>query len=201
VPHLSAHTILTDVGSVKASIVETITPLWANFVGGHPMAGTAECGLDAAQADLFIDKVYALTPTDQTPDTAIDTVAAIARSLKARVIYCQPEEHDQAVAMISHLPVMVSASLIVACSTYPDQDVIHLAHTLASSGFQDTSRVGGGNPELGIMMARYNREAVLRSLQDYRAQLDRITERIAQEDWGGLEQLLSQTQRDRPSFL
>ena len=57
IPHLAATTILTDVGSVKASVVEAITPLWPNFVGGHPMAGTADSGIEAAQPDLFVGNV------------------------------------------------------------------------------------------------------------------------------------------------
>ncbi|NEP54727.1 MAG: prephenate/arogenate dehydrogenase [Moorea sp. SIO3C2] len=201
VPHLSPRTILTDVGSVKASVVNELAPLWPNFVGGHPMAGTAESGLDAAQSNLFVDRVYALTPTERTPQDAVDVVAGIARSLQSNVIHCRPEEHDRAVALISHLPVMVSASLIAACTANENEAVRTLAQTLASTGFKDTSRVGGGNPELGVMMARYNKEAVLRSLSAYRQQLDRITQCIEASDWAGLEAVLQQTQGDRPKFL
>ena len=201
IPHLSPQTILTDVGSVKASVVNTVAPLWPNFVGGHPMAGTAESGLDAAQAQLFVDRVYALTPIDTTPPQAIATVAEIARSLRSHVIHCDPEDHDRAVALISHLPVMVSASLIAACTTTEKAEVQALAQKLASSGFRDTSRVGGGNPELGVMMARYNRDAIMRSLTTYREQLDRIAQVIEQEDWATLEVILGQTQRNRPNFL
>ncbi|NET11013.1 MAG: prephenate/arogenate dehydrogenase [Merismopedia sp. SIO2A8] len=201
VPHLSAHTILTDVGSVKASVVQELAPLWPNFVGGHPMAGTAESGLSAAQSKLFVDKVYALTPIERTPSHAVEVVASIARSLQCQVIHCRPDDHDRAVALISHLPVMVSASLISACTADDSETVRTLAQTLASSGFRDTSRVGGGNPELGIMMARYNRDALLRSLSAYRTQLDAITHLIETEDWSALEEILKRTQGDRLHFL
>ena len=201
VPHLSPATILTDVGSVKASVVNELTPLWPNFVGGHPMAGTAESGLDAAQAHLFVNRVYALTPVESTPQGSVEVVAGIARSLQARVIYCGPDDHDRAVALISHLPVMVSASLIAACTANENRDVRSLAQTLASSGFRDTSRVGGGNPELGVMMARYNKDAVVRALFAYRDKLEQMTQCIEAEDWGGLEGILKETQRDRPTFL
>lgn len=201
VPHLSSATILTDVGSVKASVVNDLATLWPNFVGGHPMAGTAESGLDAAQAELFVDRVYALTPVESTPQASVEVVAGIARSLQARVIHCSPEEHDRAVALISHLPVMVSASLIAACTTNENEDVRSLAQTLASSGFRDTSRVGGGNPELGMMMARYNKDAMVRALSAYRHELDQITQHIEAEDWRELEGILKETQRDRQTFL
>ena len=96
---------------------------------------------------------------------------------------------------------MVSASLIATCTANENEAVRSLAETLASSGFRDTSRVGGGNPELGVMMARYNKEAVVRSLSTYRHQLDQITQRIEADDWDGLEQILQQAQRDRPNFV
>ncbi|MBW4660342.1 MAG: prephenate/arogenate dehydrogenase [Drouetiella hepatica Uher 2000/2452] len=201
IPHLSPHTILTDVGSVKVSVVETIAPLWQNFVGGHPMAGTAESGLAAAFSGLFTDKAYVLTPIEATPPLALETVANLARSLQCQVYQCHPAAHDRAVAWISHLPVMVSASLIAACLTETDPTVLDLAQKFASSGFRDTSRVGGGNPELGIMMATYNREELLRSLHAYQQQIEQMIQRVEQQDWAALENCLTQTQQARPEFL
>jgi arogenate dehydrogenase (NADP+) len=201
IPHLAPTTVLTDVGSVKTSVVEAIAPHWRNFVGGHPMAGTAESGLDAALSGLFTGKAYVLTPIETTPAAAIATVATIARSLQCRVYQCHPAEHDRAVAWISHLPVMVSASLIAACLGETDLTVLELAQKLASSGFRDTSRVGGGNPELGLMMARYNRQALVRSLHAYRNQLDQVIQSVEQEDWHALEYQLIQTQQGRPQFF
>jgi arogenate dehydrogenase (NADP+) len=201
IPHLNPATILTDVGSVKAPVVNAIAPLWQNFVGGHPMAGTAESGLDAALSGLFIDRAYVLTPIATTPPTATEVVSEIARSLQSKIYHCHPADHDRAVAWISHLPVMVSASLIAACMAETDQTVLDLAHKFASSGFKDTSRVGGGNPELGVMMARYNQTEVVRSLYAYRHQLDQFIEHIEQGNWTELEELLEKTRRDRPSFL
>jgi arogenate dehydrogenase (NADP+) len=198
-PHLLPTTVLTDVGSVKASVVELIAPRWPNFVGGHPMAGKAESGLEVAQAELFVDRAYVLTPIDTTPPEAIATVAALADSLGCRVYQCDPMAHDQAVAWISHLPVMISASLIAAC-TGTDRVVLEFARKFASSGFRDTSRVGGGNPELGVMMARYNRSALLQALYSYRQQLEHLIQQIEQEDWSALEQQLIQTQKARSSF-
>jgi arogenate dehydrogenase (NADP+) len=199
-PYLSPDTILTDVGSVKAPIVNQIAPRWRNFVGGHPMAGKAESGLEVAQAGLFIDRAYVLTPIETTPPDAVATVTALAQSLQCRIYQCAPEDHDRAVAWISHLPVMVSASLIAACLGEADQTVVGLAQKLASSGFRDTSRVGGGNPELGVMMARYNQAALLQSLYSYRQQLDQVIQQIEQSDWSGLEQQLTATQQGRERF-
>ncbi|MBE9050130.1 prephenate/arogenate dehydrogenase [Nostocales cyanobacterium LEGE 11386] len=201
IDHLPTTTVVTDVGSVKAPIVKAISPLWSNFIGGHPMAGTADSGIEAAQKNLFVDRPYVLTPDETTPKTVIAVVEKIVRSLGANLYYCQPEQHDRAVSWISHLPVMVSAALIAACMGETDPTVLQLAQNLASSGFRDTSRVGGGNPELGVMMAQYNRQALLSSLQQYRQNIDELINLIAQEDWAALELKLQSTGKARPNFV
>jgi arogenate dehydrogenase (NADP+) len=201
IPHVSFDTIITDVGSVKAAIVEAVAPLWPNFVGGHPMAGTADSGIDAALQNLFVGRPYVLTPIASTPETAVQTVTTLIQSLGAQLLLCDPQAHDRAVAWISHLPVMVSASLLSACSLESDSEVRALAQALASSGFRDTSRVGGGNPELGRMMAEFNRDALVRSLVAYRDQLDDYIQLIQHQDWDALVTKLEQTQAERGKFL
>ncbi|NEO87785.1 MAG: prephenate/arogenate dehydrogenase [Spirulina sp. SIO3F2] len=199
-PYLRPEAIVTDVASVKTPIVAPATALWHQFVGGHPMAGTAEQGIEAAQRHLFDRAPYVLTPQPNTPTELVDIMTTLVQHLNSRLYICTPEAHDRAVARISHLPVMVSASLIASC-TQEDGQTLELAQSLASSGFRDTSRVGGGNPELGVMMARYNRSALQAALQDYRAALDTVIEQIEQEDWAALAALLQQTQAARPPFV
>lgn len=201
VPHLTPAAVVTDVGSVKGWVMQTIAPYWSNFVGGHPMAGTTESGIEAAQHKLFVDRPYVLTPMPETPAAAVQQVEALIRPLQVRLVHCQPEEHDRAVAWISHLPVMISASLIAACRDEPDPSVLDLAKALASSGFRDTSRVGGGNPELGMMMAQYNTAALVRSLHAYRDTLDQFISYVEQQDWKALQTALYQNQQIRPSFI
>ncbi|MEA5510596.1 prephenate/arogenate dehydrogenase [Crocosphaera sp. UHCC 0190] len=199
-PYLKKDTIITDVGSVKTPIVQECAALWQNFVGGHPMAGTAEQGIEAAQTNLFKNAPYVITPIENTPKDGVKILEDLAQSLGSIVYHCSPENHDQAVAWISHLPVMISASLIASCVRESDPIVLKLAQQLASSGFRDTSRVGGGNPELGMMMAQYNQRALLRSLMTYRQQLDQVIEQINTEDWDSLEKLLNETQQGRSPF-
>ncbi|MCC3587500.1 prephenate/arogenate dehydrogenase [Microcoleus sp. PH2017_30_WIL_O_A] len=200
IPHLSPDAIVTDVGSVKTPIVDAVSALWPNFVGGHPMAGTAESGIEAAVRDLFVGRPYVVTPTAQTPAQSVEKVEEIARLLGASVYRCGPQEHDRAVAWISHLPIMASATLVAACDREGDRDIVNLAQNLASSGFRDTSRVGGGNPELGVMVAKYNREQLLRSLSIYRDSLDELMGDIEAEDWQALEQKLKLTQQAREHY-
>ena len=200
-PYLNPETILTDVGSVKTSLVAKIESLWHNFVGGHPMAGTAESGIEAAQKHLFCDAPYVITPTEKTPLGAIKKVEEIARSLGSKIYFCSPSEHDRAVAWISHLPLMVSANLITSCMGETDKSVLDLAQKLASSGFRDTSRVGGGNPELGLMIAKNNRQELLQTLLQFNQNLELLIDLIEQENWQELNQFLNSTHISRPEFL
>ncbi len=201
VPYLSAGAIVTDVASVKGEIVPAIEALWPGFVGGHPMAGKAEAGLSVAQVDLFRDRPYVLTPTPATPPEGLALVKTLATRLGANLCQCHPDQHDRAVAWISHLPVMVSSSLILACQQEPDAAILNLAQALASSGFQDTSRVGGGVPDLGTLMAHHNRTAVLDALTQYQHQLDHLKTLIAAADWDGLHHRLTQAQAARPAYI
>ncbi|MDX2254515.1 MAG: prephenate/arogenate dehydrogenase [Pseudanabaenaceae cyanobacterium bins.39] len=201
-PLLPKGCIITDVGSVKEAIVaEAIAlcaPLGLRFVGSHPMAGTAFQSIMAAEANLFRDRPCVVTPS--LDREAVDMVRSLWQSVGMRVYECTPAEHDRAVALISHLPVMVSASLIKTCQTEAG-DVLPLAQNLASSGFRDTSRVGGGNPELGRLMAEYNQTALLRSLQAYQQSLQQVIDLVADGQWDALEDLLTTTQRDRELYL
>jgi arogenate dehydrogenase (NADP+) len=201
IPHLQPQTIITDAGSVKGAIVEPATELWPNFVGGHPMAGNSESGIAAFEKGLFVDRPYVLTPTPATAPSALKTVEELVRSLKAIVYETTPERHDLAVAWISHLPVMVSASSIGACLDEPDPQILDLAKKFASTGFRDTSRVGAGNPEMGMMMAQYNRDALLRSLHIYRDRLDAVINSIETQQWTEIKDLLATNQAIRPEFL
>ena len=201
ISHLKAKTIVTDVGSVKTSIVERGSRLWDKFIGGHPMAGTTEQGIEAAQKKLFKNAPYVITPTPNNLSRDVEILKTIVNELGSIVYTCTSENHDCAVAWISHLPVMTSASLISACLAEKEYSIFELAKNLASSGFRDTSRVGGGNSELGVMMAEYNQKALLRSLSEYRQQLDQIIALIEHKDWQKLREILEKTKQARTNFL
>ena len=209
IPHLNSQAIVTDVGSVKQPIVKACQKLWVNFIGGHPMAGTAESGINAAMSNLFQGAAYVFTPQAESdkqtsPESAAQNLATLqqlALSLGAKPFICSSQVHDRSVAWISHLPVMVSAGLVAACLGEKDSDVLELAQSLASSGFRDTSRVGAGNPELGTMMAEYNSESLLRSLYAYRENLDQIIALIETQNWQDLSKILTANYQARPKYL
>jgi len=201
IPHLNSQAIVTDVASVKKIIVEQCSNLWPGFIGGHPMAGTAEQGINSAQFGLFRNAPYVLTPTERTLPEAVKSLKEIILAIGAKLFIANPQEHDGAVAWISHLPVIISAALLQGILIEAPENIKHLAQNLASSGFRDTSRVGGGNPELGAMMAKYNKQALLRSVSGYQDTLKMMIELIEKENWAGLTEILENTQSTRPKFL
>jgi arogenate dehydrogenase (NADP+) len=198
---LSSETILTDVASVKAAIVPQAEVIWPYFIGGHPMAGTEKQGIQAAQSHLFRHRPYVLTPTPKTVPEALKCLKSLITDLEASCLEMDPDSHDTVVAWISHLPVMISASLIAACCGQSDPGHLEMSKRLASSGFRDTSRVGGGNPDLGVAMAQYNQQALLTALGHYQDQLLQIRQMIEQEDWLALHSLLEKAHECRPHFV
>jgi arogenate dehydrogenase (NADP+) len=205
---LPADAVLTDVGSVKAPVLEAwqarLGPEAGRFVASHPMAGTARAGVEAGEIDLFRGRPWVATPGTYTDPEAVEAVRQLAESLGARWISCDAADHDQAVALISHLPVLVSAALLQAADHGAEKgggSLPQLVRFLASSGFADTTRVGGGNPELGLWMARWNRQALLEGLRGYRQALAHLEQQVEGQDWPALQRSLADCQRLRPEFL
>ncbi|MGB5134775.1 MAG: prephenate/arogenate dehydrogenase [Prochlorococcaceae cyanobacterium] len=203
---LPARAVVTDVGSVKAPVLERWGRLHPRFVASHPMAGTADAGVEAGRPDLFRGRPWVVTPAADTEPAALAEVRALAEAVGACWLTCGAEAHDRAVALISHLPVLVSAALLLAAergaaAEVPGGELPQLVRLLASSGFADTTRVGGGNPELGTLMARCNRQPVAEALSGYRACLEDLEQLLLASDWDGLEAELSRCHRLRPEFL
>ena len=200
---LPPQAVITDVGSVKAAVLERWRDLHPRFVASHPMAGTAEAGVEAGVAGLFAGRPWVATPEPRTDPACLAVVQALAEAVGAHWLSCGAAEHDQAVALISHLPVLMGAALLQTADRAGAAgagDLAGLVRALASSGFADTSRVGGGNPELGTLMARCNREALLVALAVYRQQLEALEQQVNQGDWQGLRQELDRSQELRPQF-
>ncbi|WP_218082157.1 prephenate/arogenate dehydrogenase [Anthocerotibacter panamensis] len=192
--------VITDVASVKEALVAPATQYWPWFVGGHPMAGGAQQGIQAAVPRLFQGRPYVLTPIAQTKSHALALVESVVQRLEPHLLHCDPRAHDQAVALISHTPVYVSAALVLAAG-HTEPETRQLAQQLASTGFADTSRVGGGNPQLGLQMARYNRVHLLTHLQQYQRHLDQLKAALLAEDWPQVEHLLARAHDTRPGFV
>ena len=198
---LPRNAVITDVGSVKKPVLEIWQKLHPRFIGSHPMAGTIQTGVEAGRTNLFNDRPWIATPEEPTDEEALEAVHQLAITLESQWITTDSETHDQAVALISHLPVFVSTALLQTVLNEPNQSLLMLAKTIASSGFEDTTRVGGGNPDLGVAMASNNRSALLNAITSYRSSLDKLEEMIQAKEWNQLKNELSDCQVSRPDFL
>ncbi|MFA5774415.1 MAG: prephenate dehydrogenase/arogenate dehydrogenase family protein [Ilumatobacteraceae bacterium] len=152
--------LVTDVGGVKVVIANEIVD--PRFVGGHPMAGSELVGLQGADATLFEDAVWVLTPTDSTADTSFASVAKIVGALGAEIVVLTPARHDQLIAVVSHLPHLTAATLMGLANNSAEEHVAVLR--LAAGGFRDMTRVASGHPDIWIDVCRENRSAILTAL-------------------------------------
>lgn len=193
--------VVTDVGSVKQPVLEVWGELHPRFVASHPMAGTAAAGVEAGQTGLFRERPWIVTPAPDTDATAVEQVRHLAEALGSQWFTASAEQHDQAVALISHMPVIVSAALLRTAGDERDPAIRQLAQALASSGFADTTRIGGGNPALGVAMASSNTAAVRKALAAYRWSLEQLEDAVLRGNWEQLQRELARTQQLRPGYV
>ncbi len=156
---LKPSALVTDVGSVKGSVVRDLEPLLddrALWIGSHPMAGSEQTGFAAAHAELFEGAPVIITPTEHTQPEAARRAEQFWRALGARITLLSPDAHDGCVAQISHLPHLIAAALV--------QRVPETSIELAGGGFRDTTRVASGPPELWTEILSANARAVAHHL-------------------------------------
>jgi prephenate dehydrogenase len=164
-PVLKEGAIVTDVGSVKGSVVEELEPLVSSagavFVGSHPMAGGEKTGVTAARADLFVNAVCIVTPTANSPKDAVKRVEEFWSDVGARVMKLSPAAHDDLVSRSSHLPHVVAAELAnyVLSPAHPPEQAI-----VCANGFRDTTRIASGSPEMWRDIAIANHKNLCRVL-------------------------------------
>ena len=160
---ISAHTIVTDVGSVKASVVAELGAIFhgrGRFIGSHPMAGSEQTGIGAARAELFDGAACIVTPDTATDASARAEVCAFWQTLGARVLEVAPAAHDEIVALVSHLPHLLAATLVQTVLAENAR-----AFEFCGPGFRDTTRVAAGPPAMWAEILRTNRDAVRKSAE------------------------------------
>ena len=193
-------TVVTDVASTKAQVVawaEEYLPPTVLFIGGHPMTGKEVSGVEVADAQLFQNCIYCLTPTQTTQLTALHKVATFVEMLNARVRYLAPEEHDKQVASVSHLPFVASVALM---STVAQDATWNEAALLAAGGFRDMSRLAGGSPEMYRDICMTNDKSIVEWLDKYIDSLQKIRESIHLHD-KHIGDIFAEAQRQRLQWL
>ena len=192
--------ILTDVGSVKVPIIKTWEKIHDLFIGSHPMAGTEKKGVNAGKIELFDNSKWVITPTNQTDQNSLQTLSKLFKNMGCDVYFENPIIHDQAVANISHLPIYLASCLIETAYCQNNEDLLNLSRKLAATGFADTSRVGGGNPALGIDLAENNTINILNSIKNFKKNISEIEQIFEERNWDVLEAKLKKGQEWRNHF-
>lgn len=193
-PRLERGALLTDVGSVKANVVETLPgllPEGVEFVGSHPMAGSHLRGPEHARADLFEGATCVVTPKPAQDPAAVERIEGFWRALGARVIRRSPSDHDEEVAWVSHLPHLVAFAFADALRSAPTR-----VGELAGGGFRDFTRIAQSDAELWGEILSLNGKALSGPLNHFSASLAGLARVLEEGDAESLERLL-QSARQR----
>ena len=201
VENIPKESIITDVASIKSPIIETWEKLHPLFIGSHPMAGNEYQGVNSGTLDLLKNAKWIITPTPKTAEVSIQVLTKLITSMKCEAISTTPKNHDKATSLISHLPIFLASSLIQTVDNTNDHIVRTIAQKIASTGFADTSRVGGGNPELGSDLAEFNYENILNGIKELKSNLEDFEKLIAERDWKKIYLKLEQSKEIRSNFI
>jgi prephenate dehydrogenase len=177
-PRRRPDAVVTDVSGVKTAIVEAAHH--PRFIGGHPMAGSEQVGLRGADPDLFEGAVWVLTPTAETDLDAFTNLQGVVTALGADLLVLSAPEHDRLVAVVSHVPHLVAATLMNAAATGAEQNGSLLR--LAAGGFRDMTRVAAGNPGIWPDICTENAGPIVHALDALVGELTTMRDRVAGND-------------------
>lgn len=184
--------IVTDTASTKARITalaERVLPHPENFVPGHPMAGSEVNGIEGARPDLFKGAHWILCPDADTPAEHFQRLHELVTSIGARVIALPREDHDKAVAVVSHVPHIMASSLVQLASRHADDQQALMR--LAAGGFKDSTRIAAGSPELWCGIAFDNKDALSDGLDEIQGIIGAFADALASDDRAALTALLA----------
>ena len=178
--------VVTDVGSVKGALVAAVDH--PRFVGGHPMAGSEQVGVDGATGDLFVGATWVLTPTPVTDPDAYALVRNVLAELGADVVALAPSQHDALVAVVSHVPHLTAATLMDLAADLGQEHAALLQ--LAAGGFRDMTRIAAGQPSIWPDICDDNAEAIVATLDLLIEALRAMRRRVADHDHDSLLEIL-----------
>ena len=205
VPLLKPGTIITDVGSAKSSIIESVEQFLPDnlcFIGGHPMAGSEQQGVSFASPTLFKNSFYLLTPTKHTNTADFRSLHSLLTSIGAQVLAVDPEKHDKIVSTLSHLPHIISATLVNLAGRQTKESKNLLL--IAAGGFRDMTRIAASNPDMWRDICMENSEAILGSLEEFTKSLAVFKKNIQESNDKKLWEKFKEAQsirKDLPKIL
>ena len=196
---LSPHTILSDVGSTKTAIMKEAEELGlsSQFIGGHPMAGAEVSGYPASDSLLLENAYYLLTPGKGFPETLTEKMQVFLSSIGSIPFVMSPEEHDTAVACVSHLPHLIAACLV---KLLKEEDEKGTMKKLAAGGFKDISRIASSSPVMWQQICLSNKKAIVEMMEDYITVLEEIKNFVKKEDPKAIAELFRESGEYRNSM-
>ena len=194
---LSDGCVITDAGSVKGDIVEKMEkdlPSRLHFVGGHPVAGTEKSGAQAAFETLYKNRYTILTPTENTDKNALDRVRKMWEAVGSDVRIMTPKEHDEALAVISHLPHFAAYALV---ETIMEADPEKTIRRFVAGGFKDTTRIAASDPKMWRDIFSMNRDPLLAHIEEFERSISAFKRDIQNGDFDTIEKRLERIKAAR----
>lgn len=202
VPYLAKDAVLTDVGSVKGAVVAAaraaLAGKFADFVPGHPIAGTERTGVGASFASLYVGRRVALTPLPETHPEALARVRAMWQAAGADVVSMSVEHHDQVLAATSHLPHLLAYALVDMLARQDDSREIF---SFAAGGFRDFTRIASSDPVMWRDISLANRDAILIMMKRYRSALDDLIKAVGAGNGAQLYELFMRAKAARDALM
>jgi len=199
---IKADTIITDGGSTKASVItaakEVFGEVPANFVPGHPIAGTENSGAEASFATLYQDHRVILTPVKETSPEALKIVTQCWQAAGAEVIQMEARYHDLVLAATSHLPHLLAFSLVNTLTTLDEKQEIFAN---AAGGFKDFTRIASSDPAMWQDICLANKEALLQHLDHFSADLQQLRNALQESDADYLHTVFKRAKQSRDDLL
>ncbi len=193
--------VVTDVISTKAHILEAAAatlPSPDHYVPGHPMAGSEQSGIDGARPDMFAGINWILCPDERTVPEQFQQLHELITGIGARVVSLPRQDHDAAVAIVSHVPHMVASSLVHLMDRHSDDTGAIMR--LAAGGFKDTTRVAAGSPELWCGIAFDNAAAVAEGLDEMGAIIASFAASLRADDRSAFKAMLAEAAATRQAL-
>jgi cyclohexadieny/prephenate dehydrogenase len=202
-PHLAAGAIVSDVGSVKGSVVRDMTPhipAGVHFIPAHPVAGTEHSGPDSGFPELFVNRWCILTPPENADPDAVERLAAFWRRLGANVETMSVAHHDLVLAVTSHLPHLIAYTIV---GTANDLQEVTRSEVLkfSAGGFRDFTRIAASDPTMWRDIFIANKDAVLEMLGRFNEDVSALTRAIRRGDGDALFDLFSRTRAIRRGIV
>ena len=202
VPHLQAHTVITDVGSTKQDVVAAARAALGErvgqFVPAHPIAGRERSGMAAATSELFDGRTVVLTPLAENGADAVCRVKLLWQACGARAVEMTATAHDEIFAAVSHLPHMLAFALVDQFATRPNARSLF---SFAASGFRDFTRIASSSPEMWRDIALNNRAALVEEMDRYLRHAGALRDAIATGDSSKLDAIMQRAQAARAHWL